>query len=782
MKQSLFIIILLVSVKIWAQPLTLKGVVTQHGTNIVLPGATAQILETNQGTSSNADGCFTFGIAKKGVYTLRVSFIGYAPFEDTVNINSNISVSVALTPEETQLTEVTVLSNKNSTILSHMQAGTQKLTIKDIKMLPTFMGDNDPIKALRLTPGVQAGGEGNEGLFVRGSDPGQNLTLLEDLPIYNASHLLGLYSVFNPSIIKNITLYKGAYPSLYGGKASSLLKIGLTDGIPDKTEVEGSVGYISSRASVRIPLLRHNASLLMGGRFTSLQTLRPVFNLLNSEDNYLENNMYQFNDLNARLEVSISKKDRLIVNSYSGADNYKLLHSSSGVTNKMYWGNRAATIKQIHTFSPTCSWSNTLGITTYFFNLNAHYEQYSLKLNSELVDPFFRSEMYLSLPKHFIQVGTELTLHNNKPESTNVKIDESEYLSNLRFRSGEISVFINDTYELSPNTTISAGVRTTAYTHLGKYNRYLKDAAGTITDTLHYGFNEPVKTYYGIAPRLSANIKLSENSTYKISLSRSYQYIHLISVGSVSLPTDIWFPSTFHVKPEFTDQVAMGYGRVFNAGYEASIDLYFKKLNNVIEFKNSLMANYSHNEFEENIIHGEGYSYGAEWHCKKNVGKVTGWVSYTLAWSIRKFDEINNGKPYFGKYDRRHDLAITAQYQLSKHWSLSSVIIYSTGNAMTLPTGRYMIQGNIINDYTSVNAFRMPAYHRMDIAATYTRKVNNKFESSWNFSIYNLYNRANPYYVFLEAEGKLEDYKLSVKAKKIALFPILPSVSWSFKF
>ncbi len=783
MKRYLFIILVFFVFKTSAQPFVLSGIVEHRGTKSRLSGANVLLLELNQGVSSDSTGHFAIQVKNKGRYTLRVSFIGYSNYEQVVEISDNVTIQVEMDIEQTQLTEITVIGNRTNQTLNNPQTGLQKLSMKDIRILPKFMGDSDPVKAIRLTPGVQAGGEGNEGLFVRGSDPGQNLILLEDMPIYNASHLLGLYSVFNPSIVKSVSLYKGAYPAQYGGRSSSLLKIGLTDGIPDKPEFEGSIGLVSSRASVKTPILKNNASLLAAGRITYLQLLKSTSKMLGSKINYLENNMYNFGDLNLRLEFRISPKNRLILNSYLGSDRYELTRSLIGMTYNMDWGNRVATIKHIHLFNSKASWATTIGVTNYFFNLDATYQQYTVKLKSELTDPFLRTDFFYSNNNHFFQFGFETILHSITPESADVKVNSSRYTSHLKFRSREASVFANDTWTVNENISVMAGVRATSYTHLGVYNTYLKNAYGEVYDTLGYGFNDPVKTYYGVEPRFSVNYKQSQNESYKLSISRNYQYMHLISVGSVSFPTDIWFPSTKHVKPEYTDQIALGYYRSLSDNrYETSVELYFRQMQNVIEFTNSLTATYEYNEFEESITHGKGYSFGTEWHFRKNIGSFTGWISYTLGCTIRKFDDINNGQFFFGKYDRRHDLALTLQYKLSEHWDLSSVFIYSTGNAMTLPAGRYMIQGQIINDYTSVNSFRMPAYHRMDFSVTHTKVIRGKFESSWNFSVYNVYNRANPYYVFFEVKGNLDEYELSVAAKKVSLLPILPSVSWAFKF
>lgn len=782
LKQFLLTTFILLSIESLAQVYTLKGVVFQKGTKTNLPGANILLLESNQGTFSNKDGQFSLQV-KSGEYTLKVSYIGYNPFEQKLSISTDLDFTVDLEQNQREIAEVTIINKHAQQNLENPQTGMIKLSMQDMKKLPVFLGETDPIKAIRLTPGVQAGGEGNAGIFVRGGNPGQNLVLLEDMPIYNASHLLGLYSVFNPGVIKNVSLYKGSYPSAYGGRASSMIRIGLNDGIPEKIEMEGSIGLISSRLNIATPLFNKKASLLLGGRFTYIESLLPLFKTFHINNNYLDKNRYNFNDFNVRFETRLSTNNKLIINGYSGVDHYQLVHSSIGMTNEMNWGNRAATIKFIHFFNTQCSWSNIVGITSYFFNLNASYQQYSVKLKSELTDPFFRSDVLFALPKHLVNVGIETTLHLITPESTDLNVDKSIFRSNLKYSSGEVSLYLNDTYELSSDISLVGGLRATTYAHLGPYDRFLRDAQGIMIDSTHFGTNRNIKIYRGLEPRISINYKQSDKASYKASLSRNYQFIHLISVGTVSLPTDIWFPSTLLVKPEFTDQVTLGYFRNFNKNsYESSFEVYFKRLSNIIEFKNSLITKYRYNEFEESITHGTGYSYGAEWYVRKNSGDFTGWLSYTLAWSIRKFNDLNNGEYFFGKYDRRHDLALTLQYQINKHWSLSSVLIYSTGNAMTLPAGRYMIQGSIINEYTSVNSFRMPAYHRLDLSATYTQRVNNKYESSWNFSIFNAYNRSNPYYVFFEAKGSLDDYYLSVKAKKVSLFPILPSVSWTFKF
>jgi len=782
LKNALVLLFLFVSIVAKAQSFCVKGEVRQSGTGELLPGANVFITETGKGIATDAKGFFSLCFDKVGTYSISVSFIGFSSEQFSLALQADTSIVILLKPISNEVEEVVVTHDRSQKILSIAQPGVVSLNMNSVTALPAFLGESDPIKAVRLMPGVQAGGEGNSGLFVRGGDPGQNLVLLEDMPIYNVSHLLGLYSVFNPSLLKGVTLYKGAYPALWGGRASSLLRIGLLDGIPEKTTVEGSIGLISSRVSINTPITS-KSSVLIGYRQTYLEALRPLFGLANPDENYLERNMYNFNDLNARFEVHATSRSKFIWNGYYGKDKFDLLKSSSGIESGMNWGNWASTLKYIYTVNPQWAVTSTVGTSAYFFNLDAKYQLYSLNIESRLADWFVRADVSYSTAKHFLQMGGETVLHTNTPESTSITLDGADYNSLLDFRSREFTLFLNDTYQLNDKVTLTSGVRATIYSPLGPYSRYHKDFSGYVTDTTYHAYNKPIKTYWGIEPRVSLNYKFSDRQSYKASISRCYQYIHLISVGSVSFPTDIWFPSTALVKPEYTDQIALGYYQTMRSNaYEASVDLYFRHQNNAIEFMNSLMSNYQYNEFEESIVQGDGYSFGTEWHVRKKEGAFTGWLSYTLSWTLRQFDEINSGKVYYGKYDRRHDFAVTASYQINAKWSVSSTFIYSTGNAVTLPSGRYVIQGSIVNDFTSVNSYRMPPYHRLDLSLSYKTVVRRKYESSWNFSVYNAYNRANPYYIYFSAKADFENYELEVKPNKESLLPIIPSISWSFKF
>jgi hypothetical protein len=454
------------------------------------------------------------------------------------------------------------------------------------------------------------------------------------------------------------------------------------------------------------------------------------------------------------------------------------------LSTRMKWGNRLGSLRWNHIFNHAFSANQTIGYTGYDFYLDASFNKYGFHLSSKIDDWYYKMDfLLLKFLDHRLQYGLNYTYHRFSPNNMHASLNQVSYTNAPIYYSHETSAYINDQWTLSPRLTFNAGLRFTNYMQTGPYTQYALDENGFVEDSLVYKKNTIIKTYNRPEPRLSAVYQVNEISSVKASYSINQQFIHLASVGSVSIPTDFWIPSTKNILPQWVTQYTLGYFRNFAGNqYETSVEGYFKQMNDQFEFRNGLFSKTNRNAIEENIVRGKGYAFGMEFFVKRNLGKTTGWISYTISRTFRQFDEINSGKLYPAKYDRIHDLSITLMHQMNDKWSFSAVFIFSTGNAMTLPAGRYIVQGNLVNDYGKVNSFRMPAYHRLDISVNYLLYKKERMESNLNFSVYNVYNRANPYYIYFEAQGNLDSYELSVKPKQISLFPILPSLSWNLRF
>jgi hypothetical protein len=663
--------------------------------------------------------------------------------------------------------------------------GRVDIPVDRIKKIPALLGEVDILRVIQLTPGVQSAGEGNTGFYVRGGGPDQNLILLDEAVVYNASHLLGFFSVFNADAIKNVELIKAGMPANYGGRLASVLDISMKEGDNKRYEVEGGIGLISSRLTVQGPIVKEKSSFIVSGRRTYLDLIMKPF-LKN--DSPFKKGGYYFYDINAKANYYFSDKDRLFISGYFGRDVFKLQTSGEGsFKNSIDWGNATATIRWNHLFSDKLFANTTLIYSNYKFNLGAEQNMYEMKLYSGITDYGAKIDFtYIPGIRHNIKFGADYTYHIFTPNNASARSGDTEFDlgKKVKLYSHEAALYINDDFDVTELIKISAGLRYSFFAHVGPYDRYVLNDVGKIADTITYKRQELIKMYNNLEPRISAKFGINARSSIKASFTMNYQYIHLASYTSVSLPTDIWVPSTSIVKPQLGYQYSLGYFMNFMKNmWETSVEIYYKDMRNQIEFKEGAQPEDNlKNNTDNNFTFGRGWSYGGEIFIRKSIGKTTGWIGYTLSWTKRKFPEINQGKEYFAKYDRRHDVSIVVSQQLGKRWTISAVWVYATGNAITLPLSRYFVSGNIVNEYSARNEFRMPAYHRLDLSATLDSKPNKKFKSSWTFAIYNVYSRMNPYYIYFETTGDLLDFNLQTVAKQVSLFPIIPSVTWNFKF
>lgn len=782
-KISLVVIPLLLALVVPAysqEKYTINGYVRDSLSAETLIGASVIVSELETGVRSNAYGFYSITLPA-GKYTIQVSFAGYIAMAYEVNLQSDIAYDFNLLPKD-YLEEVVITAGRGNVNVKQPQLGRVDLNLTQVKALPVVLGETDILKTLQLLPGVASAGEGNTGLYVRGGGPDQNLIILDDAVVYNPGHLFGFFSIFNGDAIKNLSLYKGGMPAQYGGRISAVLDASMKDGNMKEFEAEGGIGVIASRLSVQGPIKKNKASFIVSARRTYIDVLIKPF--IGKESSF-RGSGYYFYDLNAKLNYKISDKDRLYLSGYFGRDVFNFNNKNEALQLNIPWGNATATVRWNHVFNTRLFSNLTFVYNDYGFEFSAAQKDFVQTLKSGIQDLNLKYDMdYFVSPRHKLKFGGQAIYHTFIPNMFSGSQDETELmpLNDLKKYALESAIYFQDEWDITKKLAVNAGLRFGSFTQLGPYTVYEKDINGNKIDSAVFGKNELIKTYNGLEPRLTFRYQLDNQQSFKASVSRNLQYIHLVSNAGTSLPTDLWVPSTYKVKPQISKQVSAGYFRNFaNNSFESSVEVYYRDLQNQIEYKEGYSP--SLRDPEEDFVYGKGWSYGAEFFINKTKGDFTGWLGYSLSWTWRKFPDLNEGMKYPAKYDRRHDISAVATYELNDKWTLSAVFVYGTGNAISLPERFYIIEGNLIQEYGKINQGRLPAYHRMDLSATLTpqQKPGRKLQSSWVFSIYNAYNRYNPYFIYYNAEGSPFDGSLKVEAKKVSIFPILPSVTWNFR-
>lgn len=795
---------------------TISGYVKDASNGEYSIGANVYIKELLKGGNTNQYGFYSITV-ESGNYTLISSYIGYENFVKEIKLDKDIRLNIELKLASVNAKVVEVTSERTDKNVSSTNVGSIKLDMEEIKKLPAFLGEVDVLKTIQLLPGVKSSGDGNAGFYVRGGGPDQNLILLDEAVVYNASHLLGFFSVFNGDAVKSINLVKGGMPAQYGGRLASVLDISMKEGNNKSYHASGGIGIISSRLTIEGPIKKDTGSFIVSARRTYLDVVARPFAKPSSP---LKNSGVYFYDMNAKINYRLSDKDRIFASGYFGRDIMNFQDKDAGFKLGVSWGNGTGVVRWNHLFNNKL-FMNVSGIySDYKFSFTAAQTGFELKLFSGISDYNGKVDFsYFPTIRHEVQFGVNYIFHTFTPISASAKQGETEFdLGGVKkLRAHDASVYVSDDFDVTDKLKIHAGIRYSYFMQVGPFDRYNKDPfTGQNSSITHYNSNQKVADYGGPEPRFNARYSINNKSSIKASYTYNLQYIHLASLSAVTLPIDTWVPSSELVKPQKGSQYSMGYFRNFlDNGYEASVEVYYKDLKNQIEYKDGALpgsgiADNTDNQF----VFGTGKAYGAEFFLKKRIGKFNGWVGYTLSYTKRTFPDLNRGKEFYAKYDRRHDASVVLSYELSKKWTFATIWVYGTGNAITIPTSYYVIDGNITYDYSDRNTYRMPAYHRLDISATYTpdktkhiekrkarvikrfgiidkvttadiqipRKLFKEYESSWNFSVFNVYNRHNPYIIYFANEGSATQGNLTIKAKQVYLFPILPSVTWNFKF
>ena len=772
MKKGILLIITLLALNFCfaQQKHTISGTVKDQNTGETLIGASIVLLENPEmGVLSNGYGFYSITAPERN-YTLVASFSGYKNDTVKVSLKKNIMLPVYLSPAGTELQEVVITARRNDNITRTLP-GMQKLSIEEIKDVPVIFGEKDILKTIQLLPGIKSGGDGSTGFFVRGGSADQNLILLDEATVYNASHLLGFFSTFNSDAIKDVTIYKGDMPAQFGGRLSSLLDITMKDGNDKNYKVSGGIGVIASRINVEGPIVKNKGSFMISAR----RTYADLFLKL-SKDSTVNKSILYFYDINTKANYQLDNKNKLFLSGYFGQDDL-------GYSNQfgIKWGNTTATLRWNHIFNSKLFSNTSFIYSNYNYNISINQTTNNLEIISKIKDFSLKEDLqYFATNRNKVNFGFNVTRHVFSPGEFQTSATSSYNPLILQNKYAlDAAAYVSDEWSATDRLKFISGLRLSSFSVLGPGNFYTYDVNGNVTDTATYSSGKIVKSYLNLQPRFAATYLLNKISSLKASYSRNVQNLHLLSNSTGSNPTDLWIPSSNNVKPEISDQVSTGYYRnLSNNRYEFSAEIYYKYLQNQIDYKNGaqLVANIN---VESQLLYGRGRAYGLELFAKKKYGRLTGWISYTLSRTERLIDGINYNLWYPATQDQTHNVAIVAIFKANNKWTFSSDFVYNTGNAVTWPSGKYTVNGQTVFLYTNRNSYRMPAYNRLDISATLQGRKTKKFDGSWNFSVYNVYGRENPY--FIQFQNDPEDPE-KTQAVQYSLFRWVPSITYNFKF
>lgn len=792
----LTILLIAISLSGWAQHtrVTLSGSVTDATNGETMMGVYVILSEVSnpsnvQGCVTNQAGYYSISVLPS-TYKLTVNYLGFKTIEDTIVLNRNTVRRMELEPNAITGEEVVIQGERSNVNVISGDVGRMELSIQTIKALPALMGEADVIKSVQLLPGVQSNGEGNSGFYVRGSGTDQNLVLLDEATIYNADHLFGFFSIFNADAVKSIELIKSGMPAYYGGRAASILNVYQKEGNMKKYEVDGGIGLIFSHLTVQGPIKKNRASFLISARRTYADVIIQPFL---KKDSPMKGTNFYFYDINAKFNIVINAKHRLYFGAYYGNDNYGFKSKTQQTKMAFQWGNAAASARWNYIIANRLFLNTSATFSYYNFNTDMAMEPYSLGLSSGVRDYSLKSELtWIPTPKHNVRFGVHNIFHDCIPGRFNVEAGtgiafnlppQQHYLSN------ELALYAHDEWDISKHWKLNFGVRYTNFTFLGPFTRYILNEFSVATDSITYKPGEIIAQYNRAEPRLSVRWLIDSTTSIKASATLNYQFMHQIAIANISLPTDQWMPCTDLLKPQTVFQYSLGvFKNFYHDMFETYVDLYYKQMYNLAEYREGLDLSILTVNPDQLYVFGKGWSAGAEFFIKKSKGRFTGFIGYTLGFTRRQFDDLNGGKPFWAKYDRRHDVTISLSYEiLPNKLRASALWVFQSGNTMTVPLGYYLYMGSVVTEYSDRNEYRVNPYHRLDISVDWTIKRTAKFETGLNFSIYNVYNRQNPFLVFFETSittdnGDFTSFSMENHAYQMSLFPIIPSVMWTFKF
>ncbi len=762
----------------WAQAeekFTFSGHVKDASTGEELISATLYVQELQTGNVTNVYGYYSITLPA-GQYNVAFSYLGYKDQTIQIDLNEDIRQDVELLGIQNTIDEITIVAEEKKKNVESVEMSTVKINIEAVKKLPALFGEVDVIKAIQLLPGVKSIGEGTSGFYVRGGNADQNLVLLDEAPIYNSSHLLGFFSSFNPDAIKDMTLSKGAMEARYGGRLSSVLDIRMKEGNSKKFAGSGGVGSIMTRLALEAPI-SDKGSFIVSGRRSYLDLMAKLVLALKGDND--SDFTFYFYDLNAKGNYRLSENDRLFASGYFGRD--VMADPESGLS--LSWGNKTSTLRWNRIFSPKLFSNLTFYYSNYDYGLGIEDGISNIDWDSKLAEFSLKADLtYYPSPSHNIQMGFQSIRHDLRPGDITL-IEDENLVSDFRIEQAisiENALYLSDEYKVNDKLSVQAGLRFSSLHNVGPSTHVPMDEEYNELDSVRYE-GGIYKTHFNLEPRLGLKYSIGENQSIKASYNRTTQYIQQASNGNSATPFDIWFTSSPVVKPQLADQISLGYFRNFKDNvYEFSTEIYAKKFTNAIDFKEGAQLLLNKN-LEGELRIGEAKAYGLEMMMKKDKGRLTGWLAYTYSKIEKKIDQINDGNWYNAKYDKPHDFSLVASYEMTDRISMSTNFVYSSGNAVTFPTGKYIYKNTVIPVYSERNGARLPNFHRMDLSMTIQNKKNKlrRWQSEMVFSIYNLYNRKNA----LAINFKQDQADPNVTyAEKLSVFSIIPSISYNVKF
>ncbi len=755
-----FFLFLLISFAAKAQNFTLSGYIRDAKSGEAAIGASVYLTNTKSGTTANNYGFYS--ITFKGSDTLGVVFssLGYQAQIKKLSGKQSQTLNIDLLANSSDLQEVVVRASVNDNNVQKAEMGVIDVPMKLVNSLPMVLGEKDIMKIIQLLPGVQAGNEGTTGFFVRGGNLDQNLVQLDEATVYNPNHLFGLFSTFNVNAINRMKLIKGGFPAEFGGRLSSILDIQMKEGDKNSFHTEGGIGLLSNNLTVQGPIQKTKSSFIISGRQTHINLLlKPLSSKTSS---------YKFYDFNAKMNYELGKKDHVFLSFFKGNDN-AAYSAANSLKYSADFGNTTATFRWNHLFGNKIFSNTSIIYNDYHLALNTEQNSYYSSLFTGIKDVSAKTDFtFIFNTKHTAKAGFTYTYHTLFPAAFSASVPKrgnrlSIDKANIKqLFSHEMAFYVGDEFDISEKFSLNYGIRLPV-------------------------FVIPKKTYSFVEPRLTAKMSVNPTASIKASYTIMNQFLHLIPNSTAGVPTDIWLPSSIKTKPQFSEQFAIGYFNNFKENaIETSIEVYYKKMKNQALFAEGNQLKLSE-DLDNTLVYGSGESYGAEFFVKKNSGKLTGWIAYTLSRTNQTFVDLNFGKTFPFKYDRRHVLSITSSYELSKKWNLSAIFVYSSGVPFTLPTGRTaalnagsIFEGNYFL-YEGRNNFRLKSYHRLDLSASYKKKrkmFKKPCETEWSFGLYNAYSRLNPYFIYF----LIDPISNQPQAQQVSLLPIIPSISYNFKF
>jgi hypothetical protein len=777
---------ILFSTSLFAQKLSVYGYVKDALTGENLIGAVVVVKENNQVVVANNYGFYSIS-PNSGKCTIVCSYLGYSVFTKPIEIGKSIRLDIELSPQVKSLDEVTVQGNKSA--LNSTSVSKNVIGIKQIKSIPSMTGEPDVLKSLQLLPGVQTAGEGSTNLSVRGGSFDQNLIVLDEAPVYNPSHALGFFSTFNTDALNNVSFYKGAFPAQYGGRLSSIVDITMREGNYKKIAANVGIGLLASKVTLEGPIVKDKASFIISGRYSYAGQTLNLAGLFGQEvlqiwelRNFNDQNKINFYDLNAKVNYRINDKNHIYFSTYTGGDRF--FSYSLNNNNSLEWGNTTSTLRWNHIFNSRL-FSN---FTSYYSNYNYSYfiaddlKNFDWKSNIQEAGLKADFSAYLNTSNH-LKFGVSSVYHYFAPGEISPRSASSSIkpFALSTKNALEVSAYISNQQKISDRLSLDYGLRYAGFINIGMDTVFQYNEEKTrVTGFKAYGSGELVNYYQSFEPRISARYLLGRRNSLKLAYGRTTQFLHLLSNSSLGLPTDVWMPPDKDIRPQSSNQFVLGYYQTFgNNKYEFTSEIYYKTLRNIIDFKDNANL-FVNKHINTQILSGDGYAYGNEYMLEKKTGDLTGWIAYTFSQTQYQIDGVNNNNYFSPRWDIRHNLSVTGNYQLNKRWSVSSTFKFTSGGSVTVPEGSFIYNGSAFNYYSERNGYQIEPYHRLDVSFTYKSRKNDtrNWKSEWVYGIYNIYGRENIYTLFAHPERNL----VSTQFSKMYLFGIVPSVTYNLKF